>query len=91
MASNYIKVRDGKQSAEFFWDITGPKTFNAAHRRALSKMFEMRRQGGAPVLSVYEHPTYRGRALLPIAIPCVGGCERCAPALPGGNPDESDD
>lgn len=87
-SSNYLKVRDGKYSEEFFFSL---RTFGVAHRRAMQRLFDMRRQGGVPQLSVFEHPTIKGKPLLPVEVPCIGGCERCAPKLPGIDPDASDD
>lgn len=83
---NYLKVRDGKLSEEIFFSL---RNFGVAYRTALKRMAAMR-QGGVPVLSVYRHPSHKGRALLPPDVPCVGGCERCAPKLPGDDPDADD-
>lgn len=82
---NYLKVRDGKVSKEFFFTL---KTFGNAHRAAMKQLAAMR-QGGTPVLSVFTHPSVKGRALLP-NVPCVGGCDICSPRLPGLDPDADD-
>ena len=81
--NNYLKVRDGKISEEIFFNL---RNFGVAYRTALKRMVTLR-QGGTPTLSVFTHPSYGGRALLPPDVPCVGGCERCAPKLPGDDPD----
>jgi hypothetical protein len=84
---NYLKVRDGKVSEEFFFNI---KTFGPAYRAALRRMAALR-QGSTPVLSVFAHPSTRNRALLPPDVQCVGGCAICAPRLAGLDPDADDD
>jgi hypothetical protein len=83
-SDNYIKVRDGKHSKEFFFTL---KNFGVIYRSAMKHRDACVREGGIPVLSVFTHPSYKGKSLLPIEVPCVGGCERCAPAVPGLDPD----
>ena len=86
-SDNYFKVRDGKQSKEFFFCL---KTFGVAYRSALQHQTALTRAGSLPVLSVYSHPSHKARALLPPEVQCVGGCDRCAPLLPGVDPDADD-
>lgn len=83
-SDNYIKVRDGKQAREFFFSL---KNFGVVYRSAMKHRDALQRAGGAPVLSVFEHPSVKGKPLLPLEIKCVGGCERCSPAIPGQDPD----
>lgn len=87
--TNYFKLRTGK-----YWEVVffSPKTFGQQYRRALTRLAEMKRQGGEPVLSVNTHPRVKGQHVLPVVGPkgvvCIGGCHECSPEVPGVDPDE---
>lgn len=85
-SDNYLKVRDGKQAKEFFFSL---KNFGTVYRSALKHKEALVRSGGVPVLSVFEHPSCKGKPLLPLEVTCIGGCERCAPFIPGQDPDDA--
>jgi hypothetical protein len=83
--TNYFKLCVGKYYEILFF---APKTLGQQYRRALARQGEMRRQGSPPTLSIYHHPRVRGVPLVPLTVPCVGGCHECQPEVPGVDPDD---